>query len=123
MKSNLILPTCFFIRNVREHWQQRNGKMTFRWTLRKHGWIEIISKQREHSLLRNKADVGKVHKVLIEGVSKRSEKFLQGRNTHNKVIVFPQEDFQKGEYVNVLVEECTGGTLVGKAVAVKCLKT
>ena len=77
---------------------------------------QIINKQREHSLLRNKADVGKVYPVLIEGVSKRSEKFLQGRNTHNKVIVFPQEDFQKGQYVNVLVEECTGGTLVGKVV-------
>ena len=77
---------------------------------------QIINKQREHSLLRNKADVGKVHRVLIEGFSKRSEKFLQGRNTHNKVIVFPQEDFQKGQYVDVFVEECTGGTLVGKAV-------
>ena len=77
---------------------------------------QIIAKQREHSFLRNKADVGKIHEVLVEGVSKRSEKFFQGRNTHNKVIVFPREDFQKGEYVNVLVEECTGGTLVGKAV-------
>jgi tRNA-2-methylthio-N6-dimethylallyladenosine synthase len=77
---------------------------------------QIITKQREHSLLRNKADVGKIHEVLVEGVSKRSEKFFQGRNTHNKVIVFPREDFQKGEYVNVLVDECTGGTLVGKAV-------
>jgi tRNA-2-methylthio-N6-dimethylallyladenosine synthase len=77
---------------------------------------QIIVKQREHSFLRNKADVGKIHEVLVEGVSKRSEKFFQGRNTHNKVIVFPREDFQKGEYVNVLVEECTGGTLVGKAV-------
>ena len=77
---------------------------------------QIINKQREHSLMRNKADVGKVYEVLVEGFSKRSEKFLQGRNTHNKVIVFPREDFKKGEYVNVLVEECTGGTLVGKAV-------
>jgi tRNA-2-methylthio-N6-dimethylallyladenosine synthase len=77
---------------------------------------EIIKKQREHSYLRNKADVGKVHKVLIEGTSKRSENFLQGRNTSNKVIVFPQEDFCKGEYVSVLVEDCTGGTLVGRAV-------
>lgn len=77
---------------------------------------EIISKQREHSLLRNRAGVGKVHEVLIEGSSKRSEKFLQGRNTHNKVVVFPREEFMKGQYVNVLVEECTGGTLVGHVV-------
>jgi len=78
---------------------------------------EIINKQSDHSLERNRADVGNVYEVLVEGLSKRSEKFLQGRNTHNKVIVFPREDFKKGDYVNVLVEECTGGTLVGKAVS------
>jgi tRNA-2-methylthio-N6-dimethylallyladenosine synthase len=78
---------------------------------------EVIRKQREHSLLRNMMDVGKVHKVLVEGTSKRSGDFLQGRNSANKVIVFPRENFRKGQYVNVLVEECTGGTLVGKPVA------
>jgi tRNA-2-methylthio-N6-dimethylallyladenosine synthase len=77
---------------------------------------EIIKKQREHSLIRNQTDVGKVHKVLAEGFSRRSADFLQGRNSANKVIVFPKEHFQKGQYVNVFVEDCTGGTLVGKAV-------
>jgi tRNA-2-methylthio-N6-dimethylallyladenosine synthase len=77
---------------------------------------EIIKKQREHSLIRNQTDVGKVHKVLAEGFSRRSADFLQGRNSANKVIVFPKEHYQKGQYVNVLVEDCTGGTLVGKAV-------
>ncbi|HTJ51175.1 MAG TPA: tRNA (N6-isopentenyl adenosine(37)-C2)-methylthiotransferase MiaB [Cyclobacteriaceae bacterium] len=77
---------------------------------------EIITKQREHSFLRNKQDVGKVHRVLAEGYSKRSPDDLQGRNTANKVIVFPRGNHKKGEYVNVLVEECTGGTLVGKVI-------
>jgi len=77
---------------------------------------EIISKQTTHSLERNKRDVGKVHQVLIEGYSKRSNDFLQGRNTANKVVVFPKQDFQKGQYVNVLVESYTRGTLIGKAV-------
>jgi len=77
---------------------------------------EIIQKQRDHSLRRNKTDVGKIHKVLIEGNSKRSDLFLQGRNTANKVVVFPKEGYQKAQYVNVLVETCTGGTLVGKVV-------
>jgi tRNA-2-methylthio-N6-dimethylallyladenosine synthase len=76
---------------------------------------EIIVKQRAHSLQRNLRDVGKVHKVLIEGFSKKSEDFLQGRNTANKVIVFPREQYQKGQYVQVLVEKCTGGTLIGRA--------
>jgi tRNA-2-methylthio-N6-dimethylallyladenosine synthase len=45
---------------------------------------------------------------------------MQGRNTANKVVVFPRETtnkkFEKGQYVNVLVDSCTGGTLMGKAV-------
>jgi tRNA-2-methylthio-N6-dimethylallyladenosine synthase len=77
---------------------------------------EIIDKQTAHSLKRNKQDVGKVHRVLIEGLSKRSEDFVQGRNTANKVVVFPKENFQQGQYVNVLVERCTGATLMGKAI-------
>jgi tRNA-2-methylthio-N6-dimethylallyladenosine synthase len=77
---------------------------------------EIIQKQTEHSLLRNKRDVGKVHTVLVEGFSKRSSDFLQGRNSANKVIVFPKGTHKKGDYVNVLVESCTGATLIGKRV-------
>jgi tRNA-2-methylthio-N6-dimethylallyladenosine synthase len=82
---------------------------------------EIIHLQTAHSLERNKKDVGNVYRVLIEGFSKRSNDFVQGRNSANKVIVFPQvtasgKAFQKGEYVNVLVESFTRGTLIGKAV-------
>lgn len=77
---------------------------------------EIIKKQRELSYERNLLDVGKVFKVLIEGTSKRSDDDLQGRNTANKVIIFPKENKSKGEYVNVLVSSCTGGTLIGKIV-------
>ena len=77
---------------------------------------EIIVKQREHSLIRNRLSVGMTYEVLVEGESKRSKNFLQGRNSQNKVIVFPRGNSQKGQYVNVLVEECTGGTLIGKVV-------
>jgi tRNA-2-methylthio-N6-dimethylallyladenosine synthase len=82
---------------------------------------EIIALQTTHSLERNKKDAGKVYRVLIEGFSKRSNDFLQGRNSANKVIVFPKvaetgRAFQKGEYVNVLVESFTRGTLIGKVV-------
>ncbi|MDN5213842.1 tRNA (N6-isopentenyl adenosine(37)-C2)-methylthiotransferase MiaB [Fulvivirgaceae bacterium BMA12] len=77
---------------------------------------EIIDKQRAHSLERNQLDVNKVHQVLIEGESKRSADYLQGRNTANKVVLFPRENYQKGQYVNVLVEACTAATLKGKVV-------
>lgn len=77
---------------------------------------EIIQKQSELSLKRNQLDVGKVHKVLIEGTSRRSDQQLQGRNSANKVVIFPKGNKTKGEYVNVLVESCTGATLMGRVV-------
>lgn len=77
---------------------------------------EIIAKQQEISLERNKLDVGKVHKVLIEGTSKRSEEQLQGRNSANKVVIFNRGSHKKGEYVNVLVNDCTAATLFGEVV-------
>ncbi len=78
---------------------------------------EIIAKQRAMSLERNKRDVGKVFKVLIEGPSKKSNDQLQGRNSENKVIVFESKNKRKGEYVHVSVTGCTGGTLLGELVA------
>lgn len=84
--------------------------------IKKQRLAAIIERQNAHSLMRNRADVGKVFKVLIEGPSKKSGDFLQGRNSANKVIVFPRERYTKGQYVQVLVEDCTGATLIGKAV-------
>ncbi len=77
---------------------------------------EIITKQQETSMNRNKRDLGLVHQVLIEGASKRSEDRLQGRNSANKVIIFEGKGHKKGEYVDVLVEECTPATLLGSIV-------
>ena len=77
---------------------------------------EVIVLQQKHSLERNQRLVGRVHKVLVEGTSKRSEDDLQGRNDQNKVVVFPRENFRKGDYVHVLVTECTAATLVGHAI-------
>lgn len=78
---------------------------------------EIIQKQNEHSLESNTRDVGRTFKVLIEGLSKKSDQELFGRNSANKVIVFPKEDYKIGEYVNVKVESCSSATLLGKAVS------
>lgn len=77
---------------------------------------EIIDKQRAYSLERNQLDLNKVHTVLVEGLSKRSDEHLHGRNTANKVVIFPKGNYKKGDYVDVYVEECTGATLLGKAV-------
>jgi tRNA-2-methylthio-N6-dimethylallyladenosine synthase len=77
---------------------------------------EIIDKQMGHSLVRNQNHVGKTHKVLVEGVSKKSKEELFGRNTQNTVVVFPKEDYKIGDYVLVEVDQCTSATLKGKAI-------
>jgi tRNA-2-methylthio-N6-dimethylallyladenosine synthase len=77
---------------------------------------EIIARQRQHSLERNLLCVGKTYKVLVEGFSKRSNEQLSGKNDQNKIVVFPKAAFRKGDYVNVLITECSSGTLIGKAV-------
>lgn len=84
--------------------------------IKKKRLTEIIDLQMKHSLLRNKQHVGKVHKVLVEGVSKKSENDLYGRNTQNTVVVFPKEKYKAGQYVKVKVHECTSATLKGNAI-------
>jgi tRNA-2-methylthio-N6-dimethylallyladenosine synthase len=77
---------------------------------------EIIARQLGHSAERNQRHIGQIQRVLIEGPSKRSDDFLCGRNDQNKMVVFPKGNYQKGQYVNVLVTECTSATLRGDVV-------
>jgi len=73
---------------------------------------EIIALQQKLSLESNKRDVGKTFTVLVEGVSKRSDQHLFGRNLQNKVCVFPRLIHKIGEYVEVRITGCTAGTLI-----------
>lgn len=77
---------------------------------------EVIALQSKKSAESNQKDIGKTFQVLIEGVSKKSDADLFGRNSQNKVIVFPRENYEKGQYVNVKVEDCTSATLIGKVI-------
>lgn len=77
---------------------------------------EMISLQNQLSAKSKKSDIGMVLEVLTEGFSKRSEEYLSGRTSQNKVVVFPGTDFKKGEYVKVLIERCTSATLIGKSI-------
>jgi tRNA-2-methylthio-N6-dimethylallyladenosine synthase len=74
----------------------------------------MIALQNKISAKSKKNDIGKVYEVLIEGFSKRSDEFLSGRTSQNKVVVFPGNNHKKGEYVMVLVERCTSATLIGE---------
>jgi len=77
---------------------------------------ELVDLHRTHSLQSMQRDVGKTFKVLVEGASKKNKEELYGRNDQNKVVVFPKENIQKGDYVMVQVNRCTAGTLIGHRV-------
>jgi tRNA-2-methylthio-N6-dimethylallyladenosine synthase len=77
---------------------------------------EIIALQNEHSRERYQRHVGKVYKILIEGESHRSPDQMRGRNSENLMAVFPKENHNKGEYVNVLITSATSGTIIGHIV-------
>jgi tRNA-2-methylthio-N6-dimethylallyladenosine synthase len=75
---------------------------------------EVIALQRELSYESHRRDIGKTFEVLAEGPSKRSDEHFFGRNSQNKVIVFPKEGTQPGQLLNVTVNNCTTATLLGK---------
>lgn len=76
---------------------------------------EIVDAQWTLSNESNKRDVGGVFEVLIEGNSKRNEAEWMGRNSQNKVVVFPKGNlnYKKGDYVQVKIHNFTKGTLLG----------
>lgn len=77
---------------------------------------EIVDLQNKLSLASNQKDLEKTFTVLIEGNSKKNENEWKGRNSQNKVIVFPKEGFtaNKGSFVKVKVTDCTQATLRGE---------
>jgi tRNA-2-methylthio-N6-dimethylallyladenosine synthase len=78
---------------------------------------EIVKLQTETSLIHNQKDIGKTFKVLIEGDSKKSDQDFKGRNTQNKMLVFPKKsDLKPGDYCYVKVNEVTSATLIGEIV-------
>ncbi|MCX6231897.1 MAG: tRNA (N6-isopentenyl adenosine(37)-C2)-methylthiotransferase MiaB [Bacteroidetes bacterium] len=79
---------------------------------------EIIELQKHLSLASNKNDIGKTFKVLADSISKRSKLKLSGRNSQNKVVVFPKEDYNIADYVNIKITDCTSATLIGEAVLI-----
>ena len=77
---------------------------------------EIIALHRIHSLKSMQKEIGKTEKVLIEGNSKKSEEHWAGRSDNNKKVVFAKgnNNLTKGNYADVLITECTAGTIIGK---------
>lgn len=79
---------------------------------------EIIEVQNRLSKESNLKDIGHTCKVLIEGESRKNSDDWKGRNSQNKVVVFPKNkhSFKAGDYVMVKINDCTQGTLLGNII-------
>ena len=73
---------------------------------------EIIALQNRLSLESNRRDLGKTFRVLVEGPSKRNPAELCGRNSQNKMCVWPDTKHRAGDFVDVVVKDCTQATLL-----------
>lgn len=79
---------------------------------------EVIRMQTAISLQLNKQDIGKTFKVLIERDSSKSSADWCGRNSQNKMCVFPKiENSKPGDYVMVKIHDATSATLLGQIVS------
>jgi tRNA-2-methylthio-N6-dimethylallyladenosine synthase len=84
---------------------------------------EVIALQMKHAAERNQAHIGQVQEVLLEGVSKRSEQQLFGRNSQNAVVIVAREhngtELSPGDLVLARILSGTSGSLQGEVLAVK----
>ena len=75
---------------------------------------EIIAVQNRLSLESNRRDLGKTFRVLVEGPSKRNPAELCGRNSQNKMCVWPDTVHRAGDFVDVKIKDCSQATLLGE---------
>lgn len=75
---------------------------------------EIINTQQQISFELNQELIGEEETILIEGVSRKSDRFLSGRTDSNKVVIIPQHNsIREGDYVYVKISRATSATLFG----------
>jgi tRNA-2-methylthio-N6-dimethylallyladenosine synthase len=84
--------------------------------VKKRRLAEVIEKQSQLSLERNKLDIGKEQLILIEGASKKSDEELKGKNSANKVVIISKGNYKIGDYVKVKITDCTPATLFGEVI-------
>lgn len=75
---------------------------------------EIINLQQQISFELNQKMIGTKEEVLVEGFSKKSDRFLSGRTNSNKVVIIPKDEkIKAGDYVKVKINRATSATLFG----------
>jgi tRNA-2-methylthio-N6-dimethylallyladenosine synthase len=76
--------------------------------------VDIVELQREISEEKNKESVGRIFEVVVEGISKKSDKMLFGRTDGNKTVIMPLSGAKAGDKVNVKIIRANSATLFGE---------
>jgi tRNA-2-methylthio-N6-dimethylallyladenosine synthase len=79
--------------------------------------VRLNELQKEISLKRNEAEIGRTHEVLVEGPSKRGSDIWMGRTDGNKIVVFEKGNFNAGDLIDVTIQRATANTLFGQVVS------
>lgn len=84
--------------------------------IKKRRLAEIIKLQNGIAKEINKSEEGKIHRVLVEGPSKKDKTKWQGRTDTNKVCIFDNSDirYNTGDTVNCEINGSTSATLFGR---------
>jgi tRNA-2-methylthio-N6-dimethylallyladenosine synthase len=75
--------------------------------------VKLNALQKEISLKKNLQNIGRSHKILVEGSSKKDQNQWMGRTDGNKIAVFPNHNFKAGELISVTITDATANTLIG----------
>jgi tRNA-2-methylthio-N6-dimethylallyladenosine synthase len=77
----------------------------------------LIKLQKEVSFDVNQLEIGRIHSILVDGVSRRDKKIYKGKTEGNKTVLFPGNKGLLGKIVKVGIERADSWTLHGEVAA------
>jgi tRNA-2-methylthio-N6-dimethylallyladenosine synthase len=81
---------------------------------KKRRFLELEKVQKLNTANTFRAALGSTLKVLVEGMSSRSDQVLRGHSTCHKLVNFPGDKGLIGKIADVTITECKSNTLFGK---------
>jgi len=79
---------------------------------------KLVDLQYKHTLFRNRKEIGKKVKVLVEKESKKSSNEWAGRTDNNKWVIFPKKSAEIRDLVDVKIVDAQGVSLFGEIIQV-----
>lgn len=79
---------------------------------------KMVDLQNEITLLYNRKEVGRIHEIMVEGISKNDPKMSTGRTRTNKLVIFPDKNYSLGQVLSVKITEGTLSHLKGEVLEI-----